>query len=104
MFALLMKLYGTILLSIFLQPHRTVVAIFVQSNFGLFWWNPGNHARNPVAAETRLKNTAVHHYCTTLFICWINMFLWKFQSLQSHWWIWTVVYVVYRPFETKFIC
>lgn len=63
MFALLMKLYGTILLSIFLQPHRTVVAIFVQSNFGLFWWNPGNHARNPVAAETRLKNTAVACLC-----------------------------------------
>jgi len=52
MFALLMELDAMIQVSIFLQPHRTVVAYLVQRKFGLFRRNPW---------KPRLKNTDVLH-------------------------------------------
>jgi len=41
LFALLMKPYAMIQVSILQQPHKTVVANFVPGNFGLFRRNPG---------------------------------------------------------------
>ena len=40
MFALLMKPYAIIQVSVLLQPHKTAVANFVSGNFGLFPRNP----------------------------------------------------------------
>ena len=54
------KPYVMIQVSILVQPHRTVVANFVQGNFGLFRRNPWQPlAEHKGSVEPRLKNTAL---------------------------------------------
>ena len=60
MFALLMKPYAMIQVSILLQPHRIAVTNFVPGNFDLFWRNPWQPLAEPWgSAEPRLKNTGL---------------------------------------------
>jgi len=72
-----MEPYAKIYVSLYLQPHRTVVANFVPGNFGLFQRNP------EVAQKPGWKTLA-----------WSIEKVWKFQIQPSvysnfvlkHWW------------------
>jgi len=63
MFALLMEPYAMIWMSIFLQPHRHIVANFVQGKFGQFRRNPWKPlAGTRGSAESRLKNNGLSQF------------------------------------------